>query len=120
MTKQTDTPAPVALATPAEPATSPATDTVTVHLDEPLQRGSGAITQVTLRKPRAGSLRGLNLTDIAQMNVTALQKLLPRISEPTLTEQDVADMSPADLVACGVEVASFLLQKADRAAYQSA
>lgn len=117
MSKQTD---PTTTNAATAPAAQPNPDTVTVTLDEPIQRGSGSITQVTLRKPRAGSLRGLNLTDIAQMNVTALQKLLPRISEPTLTEQDVADMSPADLVACGVEVASFLLQKADRAAYQSA
>jgi len=44
--------------------------------------------------------------------------LLPRISDPTLTEMDVAKMDPADLASCGFEVASFLLSKKDRAGYQ--
>lgn len=85
-----------------------------VPLDEPIKRGSTTISTLTLRRPNAGSLRGLNLVDIAQLNVTALQKLLPRISDPMLTEQDVAGMDPADLTACGSEVAVFLLSKRDR------
>jgi hypothetical protein len=44
--------------------------------------------------------------------------LLPRISDPLLTEADVASMDPADLTACGVEVVGFLLKKQDRQAFQ--
>lgn len=85
-----------------------------VELDTPIRRGAKDIQSITLRRPNAGSLRGLSLVDVAQMNVTALQKLLPRISDPVLTEQDITLMDPADLVACGVEVASFLLSKRER------
>lgn len=83
----------------------------TVTLDTPIQRGSGPITHVTLRKPKAGELRGLSLTDLLQMDVTALQTLIPRISTPSLIKQEVGDMDPSDLVQLGVMVSSFLLPK---------
>ena len=88
-----------------------------ITLDNPLPRGDAFITSVTLRRPNSGELRGVNLMDLGQMNVLALQTVLPRISTPTLTAQDVAKLDPADLVELGAEVASFLLKKADRAAF---
>lgn len=93
-------------------------DAAVVKLDEPIKRGDKVIETITLIRPNAGSLRGLSLIDVAQMNVTALQKLLPRISNPVLTEADISNMDPADLTKCGVEVASFLLSKQDRMQYQ--
>lgn len=83
-----------------------------VSLDTPIKRGDQTITLITLRKPASGELRGVSLTDLLQLDVTALQKVLPRISSPTLTEQDVAKMDPADLVQLGSVVAGFLLPKA--------
>ncbi|WP_139843056.1 phage tail assembly protein [Janthinobacterium sp. GW456P] len=62
----------------------------------------------------AGALRGISLIELANLNVSALQILLPRITEPTLTAHDVANMDPADLLAVGAEVAGFLASKADR------
>ena len=53
--------------------------------------------------------------DLMNMNVSALQVVLPRISEPALTQFDVAAMDPADLIKCGMEVSVFLAPKADRA-----
>ncbi|MFV0411131.1 MAG: phage tail assembly protein [Paracoccus sp. (in: a-proteobacteria)] len=103
--------------TTIDQATAP-TETVTVELDQPITRGTSKISTIVLRRPNAGSLRGLSLMDIAQMNVTALIKVLPRISDPTLTEQEVAKMDPADLASCAAEVASFLLRKQDRQQYQ--
>jgi len=90
-------------------------ETAIVELDEPLARGTGHITTLTLRRPRAGALRGVSLMDLMNMNVSALQVVLPRITEPTLTQHDVAAMDPADLVRCGIEVSLFLAQKEDRA-----
>lgn len=88
-----------------------------ITLDVPIKRGEKTIETITLRRPNTGSLRGLSLMDLAQMNVTALQKLLPRISDPILSEADVANMDPADITACAVEVASFLLSKHVKAQY---
>lgn len=83
----------------------------TITLDTPLTRGDQTIGFITLRKPNAGELRGLSLSDLLQMDVTALQRVIPRIASPMLTEADVAGMDPADLMQCGAKVAGFLLPK---------
>ena len=88
--------------------------TKTITLDTPLKRGDQAITSVTLRKPSSGELRGLNLTDLLQMDVNALKKVLPRITSPILTEQDIDSLDPADLVDLGSSVALFLVKKANQ------
>ncbi|MFZ6709767.1 phage tail assembly protein [Undibacterium sp. TC9W] len=90
----------------------------TITLDEPIKRGDTTITSITLRKPKAGELRGVSLVELGQMNVAALQQVLPRITTPILTAQDVANLDVADLVEIGSEVSLFLVKKADRMAYQ--
>lgn len=85
-----------------------------VELDEPIKRGEQIVDTITLRRPKAGELRGLSLVDLAQMDVVSLQRVLPRISVPTLSEADVAAMCPADLLALAVELAGFFQRKADR------
>lgn len=85
---------------------------LTVVFETPLPRGSTMIPEVQLRKPAAGELRGLSLTDVLQLDVTAMHKLLPRITAPALTEQDVAQLDPVDFVALSVGVAGFFTPKA--------
>jgi hypothetical protein len=48
------------------------------------------------------------------MDVGALLTVLPRITQPSLTVPEVAAMDPADLLQIGVEVAGFLLTKAQQ------
>ena len=86
----------------------------TVVLDEPLTRGAHQITEVQVRKPHAGELRGVSLIELGHLDVTTLQRVLPRITNPILTTQDVANLDPADLLSLGAEVAYFLVKKADR------
>ena len=83
----------------------------TVTLDQAIQRGDTTITEVQLRKPKAGEMRGLNMTDVVQMDVNALTKLLPRITTPILTEAEIGNMDPADLMQLGSEVSTFLVPK---------
>lgn len=83
--------------------------TKTITLDTPIKRGETSIESVEVRKPVSGELRGCNLTDLLQMDVVALTKVLPRITNPTLTEQEVARMDPADMLQMGTEVSGFLL-----------
>ncbi|WP_036266460.1 phage tail assembly protein [Methylobacillus glycogenes] len=85
-----------------------------IDLDTPIKRKK-AIDKITLRKPRAGELRGVSLTDLLQMDVNALQRVLPRITDPVLTDAEVQAMDPADLVQCGAAVSSFLLPKGMKA-----
>lgn len=101
--------------TPAA-AIAPAGLLTSVTLDHPIQRGEQTIHRLSLRRPRSGELRGLNLVDLAQLSVNELRKLLPRISSPTLTEADVDNLDPADLLTLGAEVSAFLLPKAQRPA----
>jgi len=88
------------------PSTSP-----TVTLDEPIQRGDETITAITLRKPNAGELRGVSLVELAQLDVSALHKVLPRITAPTLTEHDISHLCLADLLSLGAEIAGFFAHK---------
>jgi hypothetical protein len=88
---------------------------VTITLDTPLTRGEQTIDSIQLRKPKAGELRGCSLSDLAQLDVAALGRLLPRISEPTLTTADVDNLDPADLMKLGAEVVGFLLPASARA-----
>ena len=86
----------------------------TITLDSPIKRGDQSITSVTLRKPSSGELRGLNLTDILQMDVNSLKKVLPRITSPILTEQDIDSLDPADLVDLGSSISLFLVKRANQ------
>lgn len=111
MSKTEITEQPEAAAAPAENPNEK-----TVELDGAIVRGSQTITSIVLRKPVAGELRGVALMDLAQMDVLALRKVLPRITTPTLTDHEIGRMDPADLMQCGVAVAVFLLQKSAREA----
>ena len=86
-------------------------DTEIIPLDTPIKRGEQNITEITLRKPAAGELRGTSLSALLQMDVDALTAVVPRISAPTLTQADVRAMDPADLVQIGGALAGFLLQR---------
>ncbi len=82
-----------------------------VELDSPFQRGSQTVTEIHVRKPKSGALRGVSLADVLNMDVQALTRVLPRITEPALTEAELRDMDPADLVQLGNVVSNFLLPR---------
>jgi len=83
----------------------------TITLDQPIQRGDNTIETIVLRKPKSGELRGLKMAEVINLDVNSLTRLLPRISEPALTEAEVQAMDPADLTECGLEVVNFLEKK---------
>lgn len=100
---------------PTAPEANAAKDPNEVELDCPIVRGTTTITKVVLRKPMSGELRGVALTDLLNLEVNALRKVLPRITTPMLTDIEVGRMDPADLVELGSTVASFLLRKSVKA-----
>ncbi|ALR77767.1 phage tail assembly protein [[Enterobacter] lignolyticus] len=79
-----------------------------VTLDKPLKRGEQQIETITLLKPTAGTLRGVSLASVANAEVDALIKVLPRMTSPSLTEQEVAALELPDLVALAGKVVGFL------------
>jgi len=86
----------------------------TILLETPIARGEQLITSLALRKPDAGTLRGVKLADLLQMDVAALITLLPRITTPTLTNADAARLDPVDLVTIATQVGNFFLTKEQR------
>jgi hypothetical protein len=86
----------------------------TVELDEPIIRGDTQIDRITLRRPKSGELRGLSMVDIVKLEADAIIKLVPRISDPVLTEADMVELTPADMFLLSTEIANFLLPKAQR------
>ncbi|WP_232357012.1 MULTISPECIES: phage tail assembly protein [Delftia] len=82
---------------------------VNVTLETPIQRGAGVIDVVQLRKPLAGALRGINLAELLVLRAESVMLLLPRITTPTLTREEVAAIDPVDLVALSTEVINFLV-----------
>lgn len=90
-------------------------NTATVTLDEPLVMGEQQIKAITLRLPKGGELRDVNMNDLANMNVGAILKVLPRIATPIVTSQLAASLSAADTFQIGLIIAGFLAPKKQRA-----
>lgn len=80
---------------------------VTVKLDSPIKRGEKEINEVSLRKPKAGELRGLKIVDLIQMDVAQVLILVPRISD--LTEDEMQSMDTENLMTIATEVAGFFI-----------
>lgn len=109
--------------TPAQPTVSQDLNDGTTQfltLESPIKRGGQDIHSVTVRKPKAGALRGTSLVNLVQLDVASLQTVLPRVTEPMISATEVANLEPADLLALGAAVASFFMTKAERAALQTA
>ncbi|ELY4545350.1 phage tail assembly protein [Cronobacter sakazakii] len=80
----------------------------TVTLVNPVKRGEQEISTLTVIKPNAGTLRGVGLAALANCEVDALIKVLPRMTYPNLTEQEVIALELPDLLAFAGKVVGFL------------
>jgi hypothetical protein len=83
----------------------------TVQLEQPIQFGSNTITEITIRKPNVKALSGVSLQAIYQHDVNALIKVLPRVTTPPLTAQQVLDLDPVDFAQLGGHLVTFLYPK---------
>lgn len=86
-----------------------------VTLDTPVIRGKTHIATLTIRKPTAGELRGIKLQSLMESDTNSIMTLLPRITSPALTAQEVSNMDASDLWVIGNEIVYFLLPKSVRA-----
>ena len=88
----------------------------TITLETPLERGDQKIEQLELRKPNAGELRGIKLAELLNADVGSILALLPRITSPTLTAHEAAELDTVDFAAITGEVIGFFMSRAQRAA----
>ncbi|MCB1397249.1 MAG: phage tail assembly protein [Rhodobacteraceae bacterium] len=100
--------------------TSKTPKTVTVSLSEPVTQAEAQITDLTLRRPTAGDLRGINLAFLQMQKTDEVVKLLSRITTPALAPDTVERMDGLDLVACANAVSGFFVTPAQLAAIQAA
>ena len=78
-----------------------------ITLSTPLLRGEDKLTKISLTKPKAGELRGLQLAQVLQLDVDQMNILIPRISE--LNERDIHNLEMDDYTAIATGVLSFFV-----------
>ncbi|PHM23265.1 phage tail assembly protein [Xenorhabdus budapestensis] len=103
-----------------EQITLPQTEQTTVTLEEPIARGATTITDIIIRKPTSGALRGVRLQALMEMDVDSMMLVLPRVTASVLTKNDLLLMAPGDLINLSVEVVNFLLPKSVKSDFQTA
>ncbi|MCG5044491.1 phage tail assembly protein [Enterobacteriaceae bacterium 155047] len=91
-----------------ESATTETENPNVVTLDNPVMRGEQKIEKVKVFKPNAGTLRGVSLASLANSDVDALIKVLPRMTYPALTEHEVMRLEASDLILFAGQVVGFL------------
>lgn len=82
-----------------------------VPLEEPIKSGGQTITEIKIRKPNVKALSGVSLQAIYQHDVNALIKVLPRVTTPALTAQQVLELDPVDFAQLGGHLVTFLYPK---------
>lgn len=87
----------------------------TINLKVPLKRGDTDVTEITLREPTAGNLRGVHISDLYLGKVDALIVVIPRISEPKITEEEMRRMNVRDLASMAGKVSDFFLSEEEKA-----
>lgn len=85
--------------------------TETIELETPIKRGETEITTLTLRRPKAGELRGLSMSQVLAMQTESVLTLIPRIAEPILTPPELNQLDPSDLVAIGYTILGMVAPK---------
>lgn len=78
-----------------------------VKLATPMEVDGKEVSELELRKPTVGDLRGLNLVQVCEMHFDAVYILLPRISE--LNERDILNMETENFAPLMTEIASFFV-----------
>lgn len=91
----------------------------TITLATPIVRGETSIETIDLRKPQAGELRGLTMQEIIGLEVSAILKLVPRISSPALIADEVERLEPEDLTEIAGAIRGFFMTKAERAVLEA-
>lgn len=97
-------------------ATEPKNRFETVTLSEPVVRGETTIDSLNIRKPKAGELRGLTLQDVLTTDITAILKLIPRVSDPPITADEADMLEPEDLAEIGGTIRGFFMTTIERQA----
>lgn len=95
--------------------TVPPVPFLTLALENPIQREGGPISMLSLRKPKAGELRGLNIQSIMAGDVASVITLLPRIATPIITAHEASQLEAEDIAEAAGTISLFFMSKAQKA-----
>lgn len=88
--------------------------TVKWTLENPIKRPGGDITEIWLRKPKGGELRGTNAA-LTQGDWGQVMMILPRISDPFITEQEAEALEAEDIGEAAGIIVGFFFSRSVRA-----
>ncbi|MBK0062613.1 MULTISPECIES: phage tail assembly protein [unclassified Acinetobacter] len=91
-------------------------DVESIDLDQPIKMGSIEITQLEIRKPNVPALQGIKIAELLQGDVDAICKVIPRVTNPTLTRAQIIQLEPSDIAQIGAVLMLFLQPSSVRAA----
>lgn len=94
-------------------------NTQQVQLGTGFKSGKSIITELTIRKPLTGDLRGIKLIDFIELDIDSLAKVLPRVTTPSIEEHEVFSLDLNDLSEITKVLASFLSEKPENAKTES-
>lgn len=100
--------------------TLPPPVTALLTLQNPIVREGGPITVLTLRKPKASELRGLNIQSLMVGDVTSVITLLPRISMPIITAHEAAQLEAEDIAEAAGTIHLFFVTSAQKTLIEEA
>ena len=86
----------------------------TLRLTTPILRGEQEVTELTLRKPKAGELRGLSIQELMNARVTSTLDILPRITVPPISQHEADNLEVEDLAAASGIIIGFFMTASDR------
>lgn len=101
-------------------AAPPPGSTAQLVLQHPIQREGGAVSSLTLRKPKAGELRGLNIQSLMVGDVTAVITLLPRIAVPIITAHEASQLEAEDIAEAAGTIMLFFMSSGQKAMVEEA
>lgn len=84
--------------------------TVAIDLETPLTVAGETVTRLTLRRPLAGELRGVEISALIRMEADAVLSFLPQICQPNVTTGDLEQMDAFDFGEVAGTLASFFLR----------
>ena len=83
-------------------------NTKVIELKDGFQRVNQIVKEITLVKPNTGHCRGLSLKDVLSFEINALAVLLPRITLPAMTAQEVYSLELMDTLKIAEGITGFL------------
>jgi hypothetical protein len=107
---------------PANPAAPAFRQIVTRAFDlaEPILRESGEIARLTLRKPKAGEMRGLTVQALVNGDINEVIALLPRICDPFITDAETDNMAVEDIAEAAGIIYNFFISPQAKAKIERA